>query len=141
MWGGAERAALFKGDRLLFLASKMLVRVLCAAMPRIPRGQVGGHAYHVLNRGNGGATVFHKDGDYAAFIDLLATAKAKFPVKVFSVCLMPNHFHLIVQPATEAALSPFMQWWMTSRAAIPPTLPKSWACVAGAVQELPDSAG
>lgn len=27
---------------------------------------------------------------------------------------MPNHFHLIVQPATEAALSPFMQWWMTS---------------------------
>ena len=23
---------------------------------------------------------------------------------------MPNHFHLIVQPA----LSPFMQWWMTS---------------------------
>lgn len=23
------------------------------AMPRIPRGQVAGHAYHVLNRGNG----------------------------------------------------------------------------------------
>jgi hypothetical protein len=28
-------------------------------MPRIPRGQVAGHAYHVLNRGNGGTTVFH----------------------------------------------------------------------------------
>ena len=68
-------------------------------MPRIPRGQVGGHSCHVLNRGNGGATVFRKDGDYAAFFALLATAKAKFPVKVFSVCLMPNHFHLIVQPA------------------------------------------
>ena len=27
---------------------------------------------------------------------------------------MPNHFHLVVQPATEATLSPFMQWWMTS---------------------------
>jgi putative transposase len=83
-------------------------------MPRIPRGQVDGHAYHVLNRGNGGATVFHKDGDYAAFLNLLVEAKAKFPVKVFSVCLMPNHFHLVVQPATEATLSPFMQWWMTS---------------------------
>ncbi len=30
-------------------------------MPRIPRGQVAGQAYHVLNRGNGGAAVFHKD--------------------------------------------------------------------------------
>ena len=27
---------------------------------------------------------------------------------------MPNHFHLVVQPATVAALSGFMQWWMTS---------------------------
>jgi hypothetical protein len=34
---------------------------------------VAGHVYHVLNRGNGGATVFHKDGDYTALLDLLAT--------------------------------------------------------------------
>jgi len=27
---------------------------------------------------------------------------------------MPNHFHLVVQPATDAALSLFIQWWMTS---------------------------
>ena len=83
-------------------------------MPRIPRGQAAGYAYHVLNRGNGGATVFHKDGDYAAFLNLLATAKSKFPIKVLGVCLMPNHFHLVVQPANEAALSRFMQWLMTS---------------------------
>ena len=83
-------------------------------MPRIPRGQAAGYAYHVLNRGNGGTTVFHKDGDYTAFLDLLALAKRNFPVQVFAVCLMPNHFHLVVQPATAAALSPFMQWWMTS---------------------------
>ncbi len=83
-------------------------------MPRIPRGQLAGHAYHVLNRGNGGAVVFHKDSDYASFLDLLQMAKTKFPVRVFGFCLMPNHFHLVVQPATERALSPFMQWWMTS---------------------------
>jgi len=82
-------------------------------MPRIPRGQVAGNAYHVLNRGNGGAVVFHKEGDYTAFLDLLAMAKAKHPVNVFGFCLMPNHFHLVVQPAT-VALSGFMQWWMTS---------------------------
>ena len=85
-------------------------------MPRIPRGQVAGNAYHVLNHGNGGAVAFHKEGDYTAFLDLLATAKAKHPVNVFGFCLMPNHFHLVVQPATAAALSGFMQWWMTSHA-------------------------
>lgn len=83
-------------------------------MPRIPRGQIAGHAYHVLNRGNARATVFHKDGDYLAFLDLLATAKTKVAIKVFGFCLMPNHFHLVVQPARADALSPFMQWWLTS---------------------------
>ena len=83
-------------------------------MPRIPPGQIAGYAYHVLNRGNGGMTVFHKDGDYSAFLDLLAKAKTKFSVKVLAVCLMPNHFHLIVQPAEGAPVSAFMQWWMTS---------------------------
>ncbi len=83
-------------------------------MPRIPRAQLAGQAYHVLNRGNGRATVFHKDGDYRAFLDLLARAKAKFPVQVLGFCLLPNHFHLVVQPHTPAALSPFMQWWLTS---------------------------
>ena len=83
-------------------------------MPRIPRGQLAGHAYHVLNRGNGGAVVFRKESDYAAFLELLRAAKARHPVQIFGFCLMPNHFHLVVQPATPDALSAFMQWWMTS---------------------------
>jgi hypothetical protein len=33
-------------------------------MPRIPRGQQAGFAYHVINRGNGRATIFHKAQDY-----------------------------------------------------------------------------
>jgi putative transposase len=83
-------------------------------MPRIPRGQIGGHVYHVLNRGNGGATVFHKDADYQAFLDLLADAKARYPIKILGFCLMPNHFHLVLQPSTPNAISAFMQWWLTS---------------------------
>jgi putative transposase len=69
-------------------------------MPRIPRGYIAGHVYHVLNRGNGGTTVFHKAGDYAAFLDLLATAKAKHSVILLAICLMPNHFHLMLQLAS-----------------------------------------
>ena len=34
------------------------------SVPRIPRGQQGGYAYHVINRGNGRTTVFHKPQDY-----------------------------------------------------------------------------
>jgi hypothetical protein len=33
-------------------------------MPRIPRGQQAGFVYHVINRGNGRATIFHKPQDY-----------------------------------------------------------------------------
>ena len=83
-------------------------------MPRIPRGQQGGYAYHVINRGNGRATVFHKSQDYEAFVSLLAEAKRRHPVKLFGFCLMPNHFHLVLEPAHQAALSQFMQWLLTS---------------------------
>jgi len=83
-------------------------------VPRIPRGQQGGYAYHVINRGNGRATVFHKSQDYEAFVSLLAEAKRRHPVKLFGFCLMPNHFHLVLEPAHQAALSQFMQWLLTS---------------------------
>ena len=43
-------------------------------MPRTARASVGNVCYHVLNRGNGRNTVFHKDGDYGAFLKLLNEA-------------------------------------------------------------------
>jgi len=82
-------------------------------MPRHARNETPGLIYHVLNRENGGATVFHRPGDYRAFLDLLLEAKARYPVKVFAFCFMPNHFHLVVQPLEPTALGKFMHWWMT----------------------------
>jgi putative transposase len=49
------------------------------------------HAYHVINRGNGRAEVFHKNQDNEAFFFLLITAKARRSVKLLGFCLMPNH--------------------------------------------------
>jgi putative transposase len=83
-------------------------------VPRIPRGQQGGYAYHIINRGNGRVTVFHKPQDYESFLSLLAEAKKRQQVKLFGFCLMPNHFHLVVEPAHPSALSQFMQWLLTS---------------------------
>ena len=83
-------------------------------MPRIARATAGGLCYHVLNRGNGRARVFHKDGDYQAFIDLIAEANDRIPMRVLGYCLMPNHFHLMVRPFGDGELSTWMQWLMTS---------------------------
>jgi putative transposase len=83
-------------------------------VPRIRRGQQGGHAYHVIIAGNGRATVFRKPQDYEAFLDLLAEAKRRHRVKLFGFCLVPTHLHLVVEPDHQTALSQFMQWLLTS---------------------------
>ena len=70
--------------------------------------------YHVLNRGNGRAKVFHKDGDYAALLDLMAEANERLPLRVLGYVLMPNHFHLVLWPRGDGDLSRWMQWLMTS---------------------------
>lgn len=83
-------------------------------MPRIARGLADNHFYHVLNRGNGRQQIFHNDGDYKAFVDLLIAASERFSVRVYAYCIMPNHFHLLVQPGFGTDLSKCMQWLMTS---------------------------
>jgi len=67
-----------------------------------------------MNRSNRRTEVFHGSGDYEVFLELLASAKARFRVKLFAFCLMPNHFHLVLEPSTQTALSRFMQWLLTS---------------------------
>src|SRR5437867_6361392 len=52
-------------------------------MPCILRGQIAGHPYHVLNLGNGGATIIHKDGDYRAFFSLLARRESPLSDQAF----------------------------------------------------------
>ncbi|MBT1072984.1 REP-associated tyrosine transposase [Pelotalea chapellei] len=83
-------------------------------MPRIARALADNCCYHLINRGNGQQQVFHKDGDYRAFIDLLLHARTKYAVKLQAWCLMPNHFHLLVQPEQADQLNKCMQWLMTS---------------------------
>ena len=65
-------------------------------MARGKRVTAGGLVYHVLNRGNGKATVFHKPGDFQAFEKLMVEAKARLPVRVLGYCLMSNHWHLVL---------------------------------------------
>lgn len=83
-------------------------------MPRTIRASAGGVCYHVVNRGNGRATVFHDSGDYAAFLRLMAEAGDRVPMRLLAYCLMPNHFHIVLWPYGDGDLSRWMQWLMTS---------------------------
>ena len=78
-------------------------------MPRTARASVGGLCYHVMNRGNRRATVFHKNDDYRAFLRLIPRANRRLPVRVLAYCLMPNHFHLVLWPHGDGDLSRWMQ--------------------------------
>jgi putative transposase len=75
---------------------------------------VGGMCYHVLNRGNARAEVFHQQEDYAAFVRLLPLAVERVPMRIVSFCLLPNHFHLVLWPREDGDLGRFMQWLLTS---------------------------
>jgi len=84
-------------------------------MPRGARATQGGYGYHVLNRGNGRPTVFHKDGDLDAFVRLLCQAQERVDVRLIAFCLMPNHFHLAVWPRRDGELSAYMMWLLTAQ--------------------------
>jgi putative transposase len=79
-------------------------------MPRRARCLQQGDYYHVLNRGSLRARLFHHANDYAAFISLLDQTVNQFELPLFSYCLMPNHWHLVVKPITLSQLSRSMHW-------------------------------
>ena len=83
-------------------------------MPRIPRGEMVGGIYHIINRGNMKMQVFDDMEDYEYFLKLLEIASKREQVEIHAYCLMPNHFHLLLIPKETKSLSRFMQWVMTS---------------------------
>lgn len=88
-------------------------------MPRIARSLIGGLCYHVINRGNGRARVFHGEADYREFVKLMAAACERLPpprpMRLLAYCLMPNHFHLVLWPREDGEVSRWMQWLMTAQ--------------------------
>ena len=79
-------------------------------MPRKTRYATPEFAYHVINRGNDRQTIFRDSVQYATFIELLDLGLCRYDVRLYGFCLMPNHFHLVLQPGTDQALSDFMEW-------------------------------
>ena len=83
-------------------------------MPRTARASVGGICYHVINRGNRRARVFHNAADYRAFSGLIERACARVRMRLVGYCVMPNHFHFVLWPREDGDLSRYMQWLLTA---------------------------
>src|SRR3989338_1322649 len=79
-------------------------------MGRTLRVDVGNQFYHVLNRANARLPIFKKEKDFEAFENILEEAKDKYEMRILAYCLMPNHWHLILNPKEDGVLNLFMQW-------------------------------
>ena len=77
-------------------------------MARRPRVFASGLLYHVIVRGNQRRKTFRSDGDYKAYLERLEKYRAKFRVRIYAYCLMPNHVHLLLETGA-APLAKFMQ--------------------------------
>lgn len=79
-------------------------------MPRPHRITPGGIVYHVCNRGSRKGPVLAEQGDYIAFLHLIAAAMSSQPMRILAYCLMPNHWHFLLWPWMEGDLSRFLHW-------------------------------
>lgn len=55
-----------------------------------------GRFYHIYNRGINGSNLFYNKGNYEFFLHRYAEYLSPF-VETYALCLLPNHFHLLVR--------------------------------------------
>ncbi len=73
-------------------------------MARLARLVIPGLPHHITQRGNRRQQTFFNDGDYAAYLELMADWCREQGVEIWGYCLMPNHAHLIAVPKTADGL-------------------------------------
>jgi REP element-mobilizing transposase RayT len=80
-------------------------------MPRKLRLEYEGAIYHVMNRGDRREAIFKDDTDRERFLETLGECCAKTGWQVHALCLMPDHFHLVVE-TPKANLVAGMKWFL-----------------------------
>jgi len=80
-------------------------------MARKIRVEYPGALYHVMNRGDRREPIFRDSEDRQQFIRTLAEACTKSGWQVHALCLMRNHFHLMVE-TPRGNLVAGMKWFL-----------------------------
>ncbi len=68
--------------------------------------------YHIYNRGVDKRLLFLTNNDREFFVTLLAKCKKNY-VNILAFCLMPNHFHFLLQQTTDQGISKFLHLFST----------------------------
>ena len=66
-------------------------------MTRPLRIEYPGAFYHVTSRGNERRSIFRAKQDYERFLGYLNSATERYGARVHCFCLMPNHYHLLLE--------------------------------------------
>ena len=70
---------------------------------------LAGRYYHVYNRGCNREAIFANDRNYLFLLRRVKSFLSNYPLSMVAYCLMPNHYHLLLRPEEDGALSPFVQ--------------------------------
>jgi REP element-mobilizing transposase RayT len=63
---------------------------------------IANETHHIYNQGNNRERIFHEDADYIEFLKLFR--KYVLPnCETLAYCLMPNHFHFLIQATEQSA--------------------------------------
>lgn len=66
-------------------------------MSRPVRVEYPGAVYHIVTRGNARRPVFRDDVDRELFLRILGRTVARWSWLCYAYCLMPNHYHLLIE--------------------------------------------
>jgi putative transposase len=70
-------------------------------VPRRPRSLLPDGFFHVTSRGVARGLIFRDSYDYVALRAQLREVIRKFGWNVYAYCLMPNHYHLVLESDRE----------------------------------------
>lgn len=78
-------------------------------MPRSARIILPDYPHHILNRSNNKEIIFSRDENFIFFLREVKKYKEKFKIKIYHYCIMPTHYHFLLEPSTFESLAKFMQ--------------------------------
>ncbi len=70
--------------------------------------------YHIYNRGCDKNIIFFNERNYKFLIRKMKHNSKNFNVKIIGFCLMPNHYHFLLQQNTNGSISNFLKSTFTS---------------------------
>ncbi|MFL0724616.1 MAG: transposase, partial [Prochlorococcus sp.] len=80
-------------------------------MTRQPRYLPQGYSFHITLRCNSRQFLIAKGLRRDVLLAVLAKAKQKVPHRLYAVCLMANHLHLLLRPDDASDLPRVMHWF------------------------------